>query len=509
MSNIRPQYRSTLKAINLVAVAKYEDIVTYGLDAYLLPFVDDLKVLYCDGITTRIGAIEHRFYGGLLAFLADNLAAHAVGGFKQSMSFALRICRTCMITGPKSQTCFSEDCTQLRDPDTHFSQCELLDGPLQAHYSTNFGINRRSILENVPGFSVATCIPHDIMHDLFEGVVPYELKLLIRHCIQTMKYFTIDFLNNRIGRFDFIHDIPSLLDSNLCQSTMKIRQSASQMMALSRFFPLLIGDKIPEDDKNWKSFLLLLKICNVALAPIVTYDTIPYLTQLIEEKLRKFIELYPGSRLIPKFHYMIHYPSQIENFGPLVHSWTMRQESKLSFIKRCSKRSNFKNITQTAAKKHQLWQCYKMQVERTLLHTHIEASPKSYEFELQTEQDHIIEEISRIFHLTVGVKYSTEHPEWVKLQSFVYKKGVFVLLKYDFMEPSFGKIIDINDIFMLSLEVHLSTFFESHYHCFAVKSTSALVCVALDALSYNRPLYCKRSFASVDRNMYISLPFLY
>ena len=76
----------------------------YGLDAYLLPFVDDLKVLYCDGITTRIGSREHTFYGGLLAFLADNLAAHAVGGFKQSMSFALCMCRTCMITGPESQT---------------------------------------------------------------------------------------------------------------------------------------------------------------------------------------------------------------------------------------------------------------------------------------------------------------------------------------------------------------------------------------------------------------------
>ena len=37
-------------------------------------------------------------YGGLLAFLANTLTAHAVGGFKESMSFALRICRSGMIT---------------------------------------------------------------------------------------------------------------------------------------------------------------------------------------------------------------------------------------------------------------------------------------------------------------------------------------------------------------------------------------------------------------------------
>lgn len=144
LSNIRPQYRSTLKFINLVAVAKYKDIISrYGMDTFLSPFVDDLISLFCDGITVNIGNDEHQFYGGLLGFLADNLAAHTVGGFKQSMSFALRICRTCMITGPESQSCFSEDYTVLRNPDTHFNQCKLLDGPLESHYSTNFGINRR------------------------------------------------------------------------------------------------------------------------------------------------------------------------------------------------------------------------------------------------------------------------------------------------------------------------------------------------------------------------------
>lgn len=129
-----------------MAVAKYKDISKYGIDIYLSRFFDDLKTLFCDGITISIGGNERRFDGGLLAFLADNLAAHTIGGFKQSMSFALCICRTCMIT---SQSCLLEDFTRLRNPDAHFSQCKLLEGPLELHYSTNFGINRRSILEDV------------------------------------------------------------------------------------------------------------------------------------------------------------------------------------------------------------------------------------------------------------------------------------------------------------------------------------------------------------------------
>ena len=33
-----------------------------------------------------------------MAFLADNLAAHEIGGFKESFSFARRFCRSCMAT---------------------------------------------------------------------------------------------------------------------------------------------------------------------------------------------------------------------------------------------------------------------------------------------------------------------------------------------------------------------------------------------------------------------------
>ena len=60
------------------------------MDTLLSRFIEDLKVLYCDGIEVGVGC-NKCFFGGLLA---DNLAAHAVGGFKESVSFTLRICRT-------------------------------------------------------------------------------------------------------------------------------------------------------------------------------------------------------------------------------------------------------------------------------------------------------------------------------------------------------------------------------------------------------------------------------
>lgn len=50
LANVRPQYRSTLKQMQLVAVGKHEDIVKYGIDEFMKPFVEDVKKLYCDGI---------------------------------------------------------------------------------------------------------------------------------------------------------------------------------------------------------------------------------------------------------------------------------------------------------------------------------------------------------------------------------------------------------------------------------------------------------------------------
>ena len=124
-----------------------------------------------------------------------------------------------------------------------------------------------SILEEAPGYLVIHGLPHDIMHDLYEGIVPYELKLLIRYCIN-QKYFTVDELNGRMERYHFEGNKPRPFDPSLVRNTdLKIKQSASQMMALSQQLPLLIADKIPLDDPHWNSFLLLLRICCVANSP--------------------------------------------------------------------------------------------------------------------------------------------------------------------------------------------------------------------------------------------------
>lgn len=511
LANVRPRYRSTLKSIQLLAVGKYEDIVKYGINDFMAPFVEDIKTLYCNGLTVSVAGVDRVLHGGLLAFVADNLAAHLVGGFKQSMSFALRICRGCMITRELSQKCFLESDCKMRTADSHFEQCALLTGPLSVHHSTSYGINRLSILEEIPGFSVTSGLPHDIMHDLFEGVVPYHMGLLLNYCVGE-KFFTIEELNERIATFDFLDNKPSEIDSNLCKrSDSKVKQSASQMMALCREFALIIGDKIPENDSHWQLFLILLRICSIAVVPSCTHDLMAYLRICVEEYLRTFRELYPSKTIIPKQHYMLHYASQMEKFGPLIHSWTMRQESKLSFVKRVSRSSNYKNVAKTVARRHQFWLCHQIQSNPHMLTPRLEVSQKQASNTLLCEDDYIQDELNHAIP-SLSADSVVCHPTWVNLQSSHFCKGLYVLVKYDTMHPVFGKIIDlitVEETLIICVIKYFGDTFCSHYNAFVIKSKGVVSAINVHALADHRPFYARASFSLSDEALYITLPYYY
>ena len=54
------------------------------------------------------------------------------------------------------------------------------------------------------------------------------------------------------------------------------------MMTLCQVLPLIIADKIPEDNENWHSFVVLLKICSIAVTPVCQCIVLKF---LIEENL--------------------------------------------------------------------------------------------------------------------------------------------------------------------------------------------------------------------------------
>ena len=195
----------------LVALATAPVINAHGIDEVLRPFVEELQSLHEDKLEVCIGSNSEKYEVALLAFLADNLAAHQIGGFKESTSFAHRICRSCMATTEKAQNNFVESQFELRTPEKHIKQCAILEQNDQDRSE----VSRKSVLENIPNFSVVQNLPHDIMHDLLEGVIPYEMKNMLMHFVNNSHYFTLQQLNERLLNYEFgyteIADKPSAL----------------------------------------------------------------------------------------------------------------------------------------------------------------------------------------------------------------------------------------------------------------------------------------------------------
>ena len=103
---------------------------------------------------------------------------------------------------------------------------------------------------------------------------------------------------------------------------------------------------------------MLRKIVDVAFSDSITEGLILYLKHLIQEHHALFRHLFPHTRLLPKHHFMVHYPMALKNMGPLINLWSMRFEAKHNLSKRLAGVVGcFRDFCKTAASRHQLSHC--------------------------------------------------------------------------------------------------------------------------------------------------------
>lgn len=86
---------------------------------------------------------------------------------------------------------------------------------------------------------------------------------------------------------------------------------ASQTWTLGRLLPLMVGDKVPEDDTHWHHYLQTLQITDYVLAPEIHCDEVALLKVLLTDHHNTFAEIYPDASVIPKMHYLLHVPRLI------------------------------------------------------------------------------------------------------------------------------------------------------------------------------------------------------
>ncbi len=347
----------------------------YGYRKIFEPLVNDLIILEQQGVF--FNHLKTFIRGTVQYVVADNLGAHALAGFVENFS-GQYFCRFCTATRTDSQSKEVRDGVfPLRSEEQH--DVHVADACKKGEACCGVK-NACPLSENLSYFKVTTGFPPDVAHDLLEGIVPVELA----GCIEIFtkkKYFTFDQLNKLIQEFPFKWgdktNRPHVLPLTFSRKKT-IGGNAHENWCLLRLIPLIVGKLIPQDEPAWELILLLKDIVELVVCPVHTSESVAYLESKISEHRNRFQALFPERKLLPKHHFMEHYPAMIHLFGPPVSFWTMRFEAKHSFFKQVARHTNcFKNITKTLARKHQLMvgqfmqssQCDELPVEVTRIST--------------------------------------------------------------------------------------------------------------------------------------------
>lgn len=271
------------------------------------------------------------------------------------------------------------------------------------------------LAESLSFFKVTAGLPPDLTHDLFEGLIPVELAECFGLLI-AKKYFTFERLNELIQAFPYKWrdktNRPHLLPRAF-QSNKNIGGNSHKNWCLLRLIVLIVGELIPEDEPAWQIILDLKDIVDLVVCPVHTNESIAYLENKISEHRHRYCTLFPERKLLPKHHYLEHYPALILRFGPLVSFWTLRFESKHSYFKQVAKHTNcFKNITLFLATKHQLM------ISHSIFSSSCEKNNPKVE-QVSTVPLHVLKE-------EVAISLSQKYPDLtvVNLTHNVYADGI-------------------------------------------------------------------------------------
>ncbi|KAL1431998.1 hypothetical protein MTO96_013668 [Rhipicephalus appendiculatus] len=201
------------------------------------------------------------------------------------------------------------------------------------------------------------------MHDILEGTAECVLRQVLKGLLSSGVISKKDVED--ISLFEFgpndTKNKPAQINMSFVMKKANLRGTASGKWCLLRFTPLILGWKVPEGNADWELLLQFREIVDIVFAPEIEAKRLAYLDVLVQTFLTEFANRYGRQVISPKMHYMVHYARWVREVGPLKHLWSMRFEGKHQELKKqalCVK--NFKNITFTLSRRHQLKQSFQM-----------------------------------------------------------------------------------------------------------------------------------------------------
>ncbi len=142
------------------------------------PLIHDLNKLQIEGLFVN----NHRWTFSFSTFVADNLAAHMIGGFQSCFTNGF-FCRRCHIRYTDKHLPISQ--TKITNR-TSVDHDDLVKKIMADPFKTPvMGVIGQSPIHDLIGFNSITSLPADIMHDLFEGGCTLIMMALLKQASST------------------------------------------------------------------------------------------------------------------------------------------------------------------------------------------------------------------------------------------------------------------------------------------------------------------------------------
>ena len=162
------------------------------------------------------------------------------------------------------------------------------------------------------------------------------------------KLIKLEYINIKIRNFPNIGNDKKPIELRIVKSKIKISYKQAQMWYFIRLLPLMLEDKIPIENDTWEILLKFVNLVKSVCAYSFSDSDLSYLDFKIEAFNTHFYKKCPSIFVKPKRHYIIHIPKMIRDYGPVIHTWTIRFGAEHEYYKQIIHRTrNTKNITKT------------------------------------------------------------------------------------------------------------------------------------------------------------------
>lgn len=353
LGNLKHENRSKIDSKHLVVMVRESVFKEVGAKICFEEPLKELKSLEEVGTTYKDENIKVK----VMFMLGDNLGQHTIGGYIECFT-STYFCRFCDI----EQDVFHENPEQTNPPRSkeEYENC-VREAKLTDEICK--GIKDDCVFNDLQNFHAVSHLCPCIAHDLFEGVVSWDLAGIIRSFVRK-KWFSYKLLNKRIDKFKCNGIDASNKPANVRykgkSKYKKLGGHAVQNWALLRLLPFIIGDKIQDfNDPAYKLYLQLKELCEYFCSHTFLKSDVPYIKDvLVPLYFQRRSEVLDESEypLKPKYHFSFgHYCELMLRYGPLIQVWTLGFEQKHKLFKHvCRVSKNFINVEYTCAMRHQL-----------------------------------------------------------------------------------------------------------------------------------------------------------